>query len=561
MRLDYQSVKKYVRMECETAGIGVQFHNHLETPYTDGKCLHIRTPNPAWDDDMWLSWEYEMQHEVGHESKENCNPHWKEVLEDKKPKGLLAFLYNLIADHIQEKNRLGVYKGRDEVLKKGRAKFVSEVLLDADVMSKEMGDAGRVFRVLSVYDTHCRERWNEYLAGMSDVAKSVLPDEDKEMYNTAIKSGININEGNNMQDAYDIAKKLMELFPLPEDEEGGGDKEQDGEGGGESGGDGEGGKESKEVEGDADIDSLSYHTHYSKPKENKYSEVLKGTTMHYTGMDSERSEFIPRDYQLVDMKKEGKEFPIIMESIENIPSGKMLAGKIKRLLAAMKQTVWEHGHKRGSVSSKNLWKARKPIYSDEVFKRKTSKLDINTAVTVLCDASGSMAGSKYVHAAKASILLQETLQAINIPVEILAFTEDLNGPVHLVMSSFAERRVDSSEMAGRFATANKYLNQNSDGESIMWAYNRLMKREEKRKVLVVLSDGSPCAFNGEYLSEVGFTKDVVNSIYNKGKVELYGIGIMDDNVKHFYKDYAVINSADELENALLNVVKSKVLGG
>jgi len=35
------------------------------------------------------------------------------------------------------------------------------------------------------------------------------------------------------------------------------------------------------------------------------------------------------------------------------------------------------------------------------------------------------------------------------------------------------------------------LKENIDGEAISWAYNRIKKRKEERKILMVISDGAP----------------------------------------------------------------------
>ena len=35
------------------------------------------------------------------------------------------------------------------------------------------------------------------------------------------------------------------------------------------------------------------------------------------------------------------------------------------------------------------------------------------------------------------------------------------------------------------------LKENIDGEALIWANNRLKNRQEKRKILIVISDGAP----------------------------------------------------------------------
>ena len=35
------------------------------------------------------------------------------------------------------------------------------------------------------------------------------------------------------------------------------------------------------------------------------------------------------------------------------------------------------------------------------------------------------------------------------------------------------------------------LKENVDGEALLWAFSRLQRRQEERKILVVISDGAP----------------------------------------------------------------------
>jgi cobalamin biosynthesis protein CobT len=99
---------------------------------------------------------------------------------------------------------------------------------------------------------------------------------------------------------------------------------------------------------------------------------------------------------------------------------------------------------------------------------------------------------------------------------------------------------------------------NSDGESLLWAYNRLVRQEAPRKVLIVLSDGQPCACGGSTEQAANYLKFVASNI-EAGPVELYGVGVETNAVKDFYSDYCVINDADELESTLLEIVKKKVV--
>ena len=168
-----------------------------------------------------------------------------------------------------------------------------------------------------------------------------------------------------------------------------------------------------------------------------------------------------------------------------------------------------------------------------------------------------MGGEKFEHAGHSAIMLNEAISKIGVPVEVTGFTETSKGPVHFVFKGFNER-VQKEDLADRFARAASRLHANADGESILWAYDRLAKQRTKRKLMIVISDGWPAAYN-ESGDINEFTRGVCQAI-EKSPVELYGIGVMDDAVKQFYKNWTVINDSAELENALLGVIKNKIIG-
>ena len=87
-----------------------------------------------------------------------------------------------------------------------------------------------------------------------------------------------------------------------------------------------------------------------------------------------------------------------------------------------------------------------------------------------------------------------------------------------------------------------------------------MKRPEKRKVLMVLSDGEP--HDGYSRSEGGceaHLKSVITSLANKG-VEVFGIGIESNAVSSYYPNYAVLNSVSDLEKEVIGKMDDLLMG-
>jgi len=234
----------------------------------------------------------------------------------------------------------------------------------------------------------------------------------------------------------------------------------------------------------------------------------------------------------------------------------------RRMLQVKSARHYTTNHKTGKVARSRLYRVGLPPvdsgdWNSRVFKRITNASDMmNTAVMLLSDASGSMSGSKYCTAAKACGLINEAFsKVLHVPLSIASFTSDGDTPVIGVMKDFDEK-VSSDKMAERFFDFLVHMSGNNDADTLQWAYHRILKRKEKRKVIIVLSDGSPADGLGDPHYAL---KQVTTEIQNAKLVELYGIGIEDDNVRFFYDNNKVINNISELEPSLVAVM-SKALG-
>ena len=90
--------------------------------------------------------------------------------------------------------------------------------------------------------------------------------------------------------------------------------------------------------------------------------------------------------------------------------------------------------------------------------------------------------------------------------------------------------------------------------TIFHCYNRLKIRQEKRKVLIVISDGAPVDDStlsvnpGNYLEKN--LRDIIGNIENKTKIDLVAIGIGHD-VSRYYKRAVTIMDVDQLGEVLL----------
>jgi len=99
------------------------------------------------------------------------------------------------------------------------------------------------------------------------------------------------------------------------------------------------------------------------------------------------------------------------------------------------------------------------------------------------------------------------------------------------------------------------LKENIDGEALAWAYRRLCSRLERRKILIVVSDGAPVddatlsANRGSILEQ--HLRQVIAEIEDSAQVELSAIGIGHD-VTRYYRRALKLVDADQLGGALTN---------
>jgi cobalamin biosynthesis protein CobT len=232
---------------------------------------------------------------------------------------------------------------------------------------------------------------------------------------------------------------------------------------------------------------------YTIPKSDEYY-VLRFPQLHHS----------LRGYGTGMLRKEGVSGYITSNA-------KPLANKLRMSLQTRSRDRYEYGQRRGKLHNGSLHRL---MHEDKakVFRKRVVSDTLDTAVCLLVDCSGSMSGYKFDMACCGAGALAEALKPLNIPFTTLGFTnhaDKKDAPMIWVFNDFGER-VNSTELVNRFAIASGVLWENTDGDAIVYAHAQLAKRKEKRKVLIVLSDGMPAGrtWAGDAQS---YTKDVISN--------------------------------------------------
>jgi len=257
-----------------------------------------------------------------------------------------------------------------------------------------------------------------------------------------------------------------------------------------------------------------------------------------------------------------------------------LATRLQRALLARQRRQWQFDLEEGQLDTARLSR----IISDPLvplsFKSESEAPTKDTAITLLIDNSRSMLGRPIMIAAAATDILARTLERCGVSVEILGFT---TAHLHGGRSTQEWERAGKPDNPGRlndlrhivyksadtpYRSARKHLGlmldkellkQNIDGEALAWANQRLLKRPEKRKILMMISDGAPVetstlsANADDYL--VRHLHATIEQIERAGAVELMAIGIGHD-VSAFYSHALSVFDVRQLGPAMLNELES-----
>jgi cobaltochelatase CobT len=252
-----------------------------------------------------------------------------------------------------------------------------------------------------------------------------------------------------------------------------------------------------------------------------------------------------------------------------------LANRLQRLLLAKQNTNWNFNLDEGMLDTARLHRVIAEPGHPLSYKQETETNFKDTVVTLLIDNSGSMRGRSISLAAICGDIIGSTLERCQIKTEVLGFTtKNWKGgdskQKWMANGSFINpgrlndiRHIIYKSADNSWRRARKYfgamlkeglLKENIDGEALAWSHERLIKRSEDRRILIVISDGAPVddstlSTNREdYLDN--HLKQIIDQIENESPVELQAIGIGHDVTK-YYKNAITINRAEELGEVLL----------
>lgn len=590
-------VQKYIRASAGRAGISIVFEDANE-PRHDGKTIYLPRITHKTTDEELQQLMASVDHEVAHDRFSSFD-----VLKSKdlNPKGILMFVWNFLEDSRINVIEAKEYQGFRENWDDCSSTLVEQILVRASKNTSAIAklttammcweaelSAGSFPKIeLAASTTTPNKKVMDVLNNFSDRLVHCHSILDKKIGTEAT-----------YKLAEDILKELGDQcpkeLPIPAKP-----KEASGEGK-------MGGKTTEKADGEAagevaeaiksdgkeatdpateykvidiiltpeDIDSFSM----SMPEEG--SEMSKtGVNFAPTGSRgswdmTDYSEFIVVDYprrkgadKYFEPTPYRKNFLQEYEKriTPNLVSQENFAQQVRRLIQIRAKSQTQYGVKKGKLDQSRLSRIcfNAPGFNERVFKNKIDNKTLDAAITVLVDMSGSMGGDKVLNALASTLLVNEVCSTLNIPLEILGFTDSAEGytepkPLMFVYKGFNDLRVNEDSLKEYFALSSAFMIGNPDGENILWAYDRLNKRKEKKKLLIVMSDGSPAASKSSHGLEE-FTEKVIKEIEALKSIDIYGLGLCSDAVTHYYKAHSVVREPSDIPSKLIELIERKIL--
>jgi cobaltochelatase CobT len=251
-----------------------------------------------------------------------------------------------------------------------------------------------------------------------------------------------------------------------------------------------------------------------------------------------------------------------------------LANRLQRKLMAQQNRAWDFDLEEGTLDAARLTRVITDPLHPLSFKHERDADFRDTVVTLLLDNSGSMRGRPIMVAACCADILARTLERCGVKVEILGFTTRawkggqareawlaagkpgnpgrLNDLRHIIYKP-ADAPWRRAKRSLSLMMREGLLKENIDGEALAWAHRRLQVRPERRRILMMISDGAPVddstlsVNTGCYLER--HLRQVIEEIETRSSVELIAIGIGHD-VTRYYRRAVTITDPTELAGAM-----------
>ena len=227
-----------------------------------------------------------------------------------------------------------------------------------------------------------------------------------------------------------------------------------------------------------------------------------------------------------------------------------LALRLKHFFGLPERNGWDFAQDEGRIDARRLAQlVANPAYQS-IFKREHLSPTCDLTVSFLIDNSGSMKNQRFESVAVLLDIYCRALELAGAKTEILGFTTNTwNGGKALIDWRKAGqpakpgrlneglfiiyKDANTSWRRAKYSIASLmntlHYREGIDGEALDWAANRLSKYGEKRKLLILISDGAPMdsatANTNDEIYLAQHLREVAYRIETRSNIDLGSIGI------------------------------------
>ncbi|KFX69662.1 cobalamin biosynthesis protein CobT [Pseudomonas taeanensis MS-3] len=409
----------------------------------------------------------------------------------------------------------------------GRAGEQTEMLIEAPRLSL-LGHFGAAFGLLRRC-RHNQAEFAEHALLIAAKAQELIEQLDAELL------------GNDERKVSEVAEKTHLAFALLLD------VEQDGEGDGSSSGASQGNTRGGE-------DAFSYQV-FSRD------------------YDSERSAASLVRPELLKELRQRLDRRMASQGL-NLPR---LSKRLGALLATPRRDGWAFAQTDGQIDAGRLSRLIISPEQREIFRHEHERPHSDCVVSLLIDNSGSMR-NHIEHIALLADAFSRALELAGARSEILGFTTgQWNGGRPLKrwrgmgqpanpgrLNELSHVVYKDAETSWRRARPNiaallksDLFREGIDGEALLWARQRLLQRDARRRILIIVSDGCPMDSATHQANQQDILdlhlKQVARQIEQEGRIELYALGVGLD-LSTYYRHSLELDLSHSMDNAVFDEV-------
>lgn len=236
---------------------------------------------------------------------------------------------------------------------------------------------------------------------------------------------------------------------------------------------------------------------------------------------------------------------------DNISFIKKIEKEIAKIIQEEEIAIQKHRYVGRRLDAKSAYKVDQRYF----MKKRNPEKVIDMAISILVDNSGSMEGERIESAKKAAVLLTEVLERMDIPVMVASHCSE-SALMFRIYKDF-----DDTKKAKYSINRMMPGGDNRDGMALEVAGNYLAEREEKDKLLIIISDGQPNSHGYSGALAKQDIRGVVRTFKRKNiKTLAFAIGDDKPQIKDIYGEaYIDISDYDKFPKTLSKMIEREIV--